>query len=254
MLEKSVSYRDKFRDSAESYDKTTQTKHISLIYDLEKEVLDNFFARIGAKQLSVMDFACGSGRWTSYLETKFNTTIGLDISPAMIDLAKSKCSKANFIVGDITDISAEFDKLKQEFDVITAFRFFKNAEEPLREEAVNVIPNYLKESGYLILDLHLNTYSFMGILANVIKLFKIDRLFDISSIRLKTISLYEIKRLFNKVGLEIVDYWGMGVLPGRSDSILLPLRILYMIEHYFTKNKILRLFSYNILIIAKKVS
>ena len=67
-----------------------------------------------------------------------------------------------------------------------------------------------------------------------------------------TISIGEIQRLLDDSGLEIIDYWGMGVLPGRSNKILLPIKMLYAVERYFTKNKILRSFSYNILIVAKK--
>ena len=252
MLEMKDSYREKFQYNVDNYDVITQSKHISLIYDLEKAVLNEYFTTIGAEQLSVMDFACGSGRWTKYLETKFNKTIGVDISQNMVDLAKTKCNKAEFVVGDITNSSVRVEQLKQDFDVITAFRFFKNAEDSLRQQAIDVLPNYLKNNGYLILDLHLNTYSFMGILANVIKKVKLDRLVNISSMSLITISIGEIQRLLDDSGLEIIDYWGMGVLPGRSNKILLPIKMLYAVERYFTKNKILRSFSYNILIVAKK--
>ena len=39
MLEMKDSYREKFKDNVDYYDVITQSKHISLIYDLEKEVL-----------------------------------------------------------------------------------------------------------------------------------------------------------------------------------------------------------------------
>jgi len=251
MSNNKIEYRQVFQNNVESYERTTQTKHISLIYNLEKEVLDNFFYKINAKDLSVMDFACGSGRWTKYLETKFSKTFGVDVSQKMIDLAKKKCNNTQFIKTDVT--SKNNSMSDQKFDIITAFRFYKNAEKELREDVTKEIPKYLKKGGYFIFDLHLNTYSFNGVFANIIKFLKIDRMVNISKLALTTISLKEIDQLFKNTSLKIIDYWGMGVLPGRANTIILPYKTLYELEKYFTLNKKFRSICYNILIIAEKV-
>lgn len=252
MDDQDINYRQVFQNSVDKYEQTTQTKHISLIYNLEKDVLERFFYEINSGDLSVMDFACGSGRWTKYLETKFKSTVGVDVSRKMIDSAKRKCCKTHFHVTDIT--SNNQVTLKQEFDVITAFRFYKNAEDELREEVTKVIPTYLKENGYFIFDLHLNTYSFNGVVANCIKALKLDKVTSIGKLTIRTISLGDIKQLFENTNLEIVDYWGMGVMPGRSNTTLLPFKVLYELEKYFTLKKLFRNISYNILVIARKIS
>ncbi len=71
-----MSYRNAFKKNVANYEEITKSKYIQLIFGLEKEVLENFFHDIRSKNKSVMDFACGSGRWTKYLETKFKKIIG----------------------------------------------------------------------------------------------------------------------------------------------------------------------------------
>ncbi len=247
---KEESYREGFKKNVSNYEKITQTKHIKLIYNLEKDVLDEIFSKIDSKSKSVMDFACGSGRWTQYLETKFKSTVGVDISEEMVKYAKEKCKKTEFFV---TDITRDKDRIKREFDVLTAFRFYKNAEETLREEATKELVKYVKSDGYFIFDLHLNKYSFMGMWARVLKFLRFDSLLKINPLTVRTISLKDVKGILEENGFEIVDYYGTGFLPGRSNYIILPYNWLYKLESFFTRKKIFRNFSYNLLVVCKKV-
>jgi len=247
-----IDYRDQFRESAEDYEKTTQSRHIRLIYELEKQVLLKLLADMDSRKKACMDLACGTGRWTEILQEHFKETIGVDVSEQMVSLAKQKCQKAEFIVTDITGDDADNRLQGREFDVITAFRFYKNAQEQLREQVTEAIPEYLKKNGLFIFDLHLNTFSFMGILAGIIRFFKLQRPLGIGELTVRTISLNDIKNLFKQSPFEVIDYYGMGVLPGRTNYTLLPKKLLYKIESFFTTHKILRNFSYNILVVAKK--
>lgn len=249
---KQIDYRNRFRKSAKAYDKLTQSKHISLIYELEKQVLAGFLPRIDAETKTVMDFACGTGRWTRFLEKYFKQTTGVDVSEQMIALALNKCKKADFVLTDITSEPLD-EKLKgQQFDVVTAFRFYKNAQMQLREEATEAISKYLKKDGFFIFDLHLNSFSFIGIMANIIRFFNLHKFFNIGELGVKTISLGEIRSLFKNTPFEIVDYYGMGVLPGRSNFVILPRKLLQRIESFFTNRKLFRGISYTILVVAIK--
>jgi len=247
-------YRKHFKKSAEAYDELTQSKHVRLIYELEKRVLANLLPEMNAQQKTLMDFACGTGRWTQFLENYFKETVGVDVSEQMIQLARNKCSKANFIVTDITQNSTDGQLRDKQFDVITAFRFYKNAQPALRRSATEAVAKYLKDDGLFIFDLHLNTFSFMGLLANAIKLSRMQKILKVDNLTVRTISLGRIRELFRNTPLQVVDFYGMGVLPGRSNCTILPQNMLYKVESFFTDKKILRPFSYNILVIAKKNS
>ncbi|MFC5138338.1 class I SAM-dependent methyltransferase [Actinomycetospora rhizophila] len=50
----------------------------------------------------MLDAACGTGRWASHLAGRGHTVIGVDRSPAMLDLARAKLPDARFLHGDLT--------------------------------------------------------------------------------------------------------------------------------------------------------
>ena len=52
----------------------------------------------------VLDAACGTGRWASYLAGRGHTVVGVDRSPAMLDLARAKLPDARFELGDLADL------------------------------------------------------------------------------------------------------------------------------------------------------
>jgi SAM-dependent methyltransferase len=251
-MDEIIDYRNEFKTNVTKYEKLTNSKYIKLIYSIEKEILDSLFEEINAKNKFVMDFACGSGRWTEYLENVFEETVGVDVSEEMLYVAKTKCSCTKFIHSDITSDNVN-NQLKHEmFDVITAFRFYKNAEQNLREAVTNKISMYLKKDGYFIFDLHLNSNSIMGIFAKTIRFLRLEKILKLNKLAIRTISLQDIKEIFEGSDLVIVDYYGMGLLPSRSNYLILPYNLLFKIESYFTKNKLLRNYSYNLLIIARK--
>ena len=249
---KETDYRNMFIDKAEAYEQVVQSKHIRLIYNLEKDIIEKIFSEIDSKEKTLMDFACGSGRWTSVLEKHFLNVVGVDVSEQMISVARKKCENTEFVVTDITSDKIDEALKGKKFDVITAFRFYKNAQDSLRKEATAELPKYLKDDGLFIFDLHLNTFSIMGILASITRFLKFSELFGISKLQIRTMSLSQIRKIFTNSEFEIVDYYGMGILPGRSNYIMLPQKLLYKVESFFTRHKILRNISYNILVIAKK--
>ena len=50
----------------------------------------------------VLDAACGTGRWASYLAARGHVVTGVDQSPAMLDLARAKLPEARFLEGELT--------------------------------------------------------------------------------------------------------------------------------------------------------
>ena len=82
---------------------------------------------------SAADFACGTGRVLEFLGRYFPAPVGIDVSPDMLALARARCPRAKLILGDVTTMPS---LAPGPFDLITAFRFFLNAEPPLRSEVL----------------------------------------------------------------------------------------------------------------------
>src|SRR6201999_2569656 len=51
---------------------------------------------------TVLDAACGTGRWASYLAARGHVVTGVDQSHAMLDLARAKLPDARFLDGELT--------------------------------------------------------------------------------------------------------------------------------------------------------
>ena len=244
------SYRKQFVNYANTYEKITRSKHILALYDIELILLDNiirFF--FNDKQINnYLDFACGTGRFTCKLEKYAKNSYGIDVSEGMINLAKKKCLKTKFMVVDIT----KNQTLNQKYDLVTAFRFFKNAEENLRMDALRSLYDLLKDDGYFIFNIHLNTFSFMGLIANIIRIIKLNKIFSIGDVTIKTLSLNSMKKYLDKTGYKFVDYYGIGLMPGRKNITLLSNKLIKNIEIFFSKNKLFRYFCSNLIIIVQK--
>jgi 2-polyprenyl-3-methyl-5-hydroxy-6-metoxy-1,4-benzoquinol methylase len=98
---------------------------------------------------TVLDYGCATGSIVFGLAGKVKAIYGLDISPKMIEIAKSKITankthNATFLCGDIFN-----GELKEEsFDVITAFSILHLVKDPPR--AFNRINQLLKTGGVFI--------------------------------------------------------------------------------------------------------
>ncbi len=105
-----------------------------------------------------LDFACGTGRIAAVAAGCFSTVVGVDVSATMLQQAKHNCDTVEFIQQDITSVP-----LDRSFDVVTAFRFFLNAQSELRTSALESIHRCLRENGRLVLNIHVNSTSILGI-------------------------------------------------------------------------------------------
>lgn len=115
-------------------------------------IVDRLFPRGVPRYL---DFACGTGRIISSLESRAERAYGVDVSPTMLAEAKRKCRKAEFLQRDIT--RDEFTL--GDFDLVTSFRFFGNAQDQLRTEVLAALYRALKPGGYLLINNHRNSGS-----------------------------------------------------------------------------------------------
>jgi O-antigen/teichoic acid export membrane protein/SAM-dependent methyltransferase len=105
------------------------------------------------------DFACGTGRVLELLGSYVATPVGIDISPDMLSLARDRCPDATIVLGDVTTAPG---LAPGPFDLITAFRFFLNAEPALRSQALGWMRSSLRPGGMLVANFHLNPRSMRG--------------------------------------------------------------------------------------------
>ncbi len=145
----------------EHYETTYKTGYYAHQWDkLERPLLKQVFAKIPNRdKLRYLDFACGTGRILAVGEQYFDNATGVDISNAMIKVANTNCKTARFLERDITQ-----EPIDEQFDVITAFRFFLNAEASLADQILSEIARMLPDGkGKFITNIHMNDRSITGL-------------------------------------------------------------------------------------------
>lgn len=110
------------------------------------EIINKILDGAGVKEgVNVLDVACGTGVLIpDYLERNVASVTGMDISPEMIKIAKSKFPQENvkFICGDVEILTFE-DK----FDCIVVYNAFPHF--PEQERLVKTLAGMLKAGGTL---------------------------------------------------------------------------------------------------------
>jgi SAM-dependent methyltransferase len=82
-----------------------------------------------------LDFAGGTGRITRLLEAMAAQSYGIDISAGMLELARRRCPRTTFLEADVTRQGPGLEPMP----LVTAFRFFGNAQQDLRQEAMRAL-------------------------------------------------------------------------------------------------------------------
>jgi ubiquinone/menaquinone biosynthesis C-methylase UbiE len=126
----------------------------SYMHAREAAVLRSVLRSLGPIE-HALDFACGTGRITGTLQDECGSVIGVDISESMVAQARAAHPRTTFILGDLTrdDLPIQTQQL------VTAFRFFGNAESALRREVLTALHRRLVPGGFLILNNHRNPQS-----------------------------------------------------------------------------------------------
>jgi predicted TPR repeat methyltransferase len=204
-----MKYAQDYREShvgPESWAKDYDSKLFSpgsfdaIMWEREQQLLDRILQVHVPCRESYLDFACGTGRVLAHLERHFQTPVGLDISETMLAVAKQRVPAAKLIEADATRDRAVLDG--QRFDFITAFRFFLNAQPPLREEAMGLLASCLKdERSRLLFNVHGNRHSTRALVAAKARF---------TREQFASMSVRECVGLAERHGLEVVEWYGLG--------------------------------------------
>jgi SAM-dependent methyltransferase len=101
----------------------------------------------------VLDLACGGGRHARLLSHRW-TTIGLDLSPVLLNYARKQAPNAHFVRGDMRVIpfaDASFDVV---VNLFTSFGYF--ADDTSHQRVIGEVARVMRRSGTFVLDF-LNT-------------------------------------------------------------------------------------------------
>lgn len=213
-------YSESHQGRGQDYHETfTNRPGRSLMWDLEQTALQSFVQDLRIE--NVVDFACGTGRITQLLcdalpEAK---VVGVDISESMLEVARTSVPAARFECIDGRDLS---EKLISEdsVDLITAIRFFSNANSSLREAAIDQFTSALRPGGYAVVNNHRNFWSPSYMSRRLKKGAKAPG----------CLNRQVIDPFLNR-GFKVLDRRSLGILPQSDDrSYLMPWRTTYAIE------------------------
>lgn len=189
-----------------------------LMWRLEQQVLIRWAQRLQPE--SVLDFACGTGRIAALVAEHATTArvFGVDVSPSMLEVARSQNPDVEFVKLDDGTLADALGSRSQ--DLVTAFRFFANAEPSLRMEVADQIVKVMKAGGHLIVNNHRNFWSTSYVLRRVRPRAAAPGARN-----------RDIRSLFEQRGLVVRDAVSLGIMPQSDDrSYLAPWSVTERVE------------------------
>lgn len=207
-----------------------------IIWELEKKIIIKFLKKYNTKNTKHLDFASGSGRISKLLERYFKTQCLLDSSKNMLSFAKKILPKSKIINEDFRKIRL----LKKKFDLITAFRFFPNAEPDLRKRAMIFISKHLDKEGIFIFNNHRNFWSLPYIMRRFT--FRSDGFGMTHS---------EILNLLNMCNLQLIETKSVGIFTDKEKGYFINWKIIRDLENLFYKKFNFNKIGYNVIYVVK---
>lgn len=151
---KQVGYRGSHLGKGSAYhEQFFDNSYLAHVFRVEQDILKRVIKEcFGANPIHHLDFACGTGRILHFLNQFTSSSYGVDISGSMLEVAKQFVDGSCLYCCDLTKERIFED---QSFNLITAFRFFPNAEDSLRMDAMNTLARLLRLDGYIVFNNHL---------------------------------------------------------------------------------------------------
>jgi SAM-dependent methyltransferase len=217
----STRYTDRHKGRGHDYDETFSPEvnpYRAMLWRLEQRVLDAILRRhLVPGNITHLDFACGTGRILGHFSEHVASATGIDVSSSMMAVARKAAPRAELIEADLTqqDVLGE-----RRFDLITAFRFFPNAEPELRRTVFGVLARHLAPHGVLVFNNHKNRNSLRR---------RISRLLGREVAR-GTMTHADAEALVAQSGLRILEVVPLASLPLSDRRLLLPVPMVESLE------------------------
>lgn len=210
----------------------------NIIWEQEIKILIKILSDYGPFNLH-LDFAGGTGRIADALTKYIQNQIILDISEEMLSIAKKNLKNATIICKDFRD--CQHDINNNSIDIVTAFRFFSNAENDLRYSAINFLSRVIKKNGLLVCNNHRNFWSIP---------YTINRLLFLNGdVGMLNRTMIE---LANKSGFDFINSYSLGIIPQSEKRSIFPWSFIKFIENKQFKIADKHTLGYNTIFIFRK--
>ena len=202
-----MTYEARFQSAvaAQHYDEAVYARgsHDSHLNVIEERILMQVVRQISAGgRLRYMDFACGTGRILSIVAPHAELAVGVDVSADMLARAQQRVPLAKM---RLHDLLASRTIQEAPFDLITAFRFFLNVEPASRGDYFKALAaNLATRSSLLVFNIHGNRDSVRHLAR-----YRHRRV----PAPMNEMSSRDVETALDRAGLEVVQRWGVGVLP-----------------------------------------
>ena len=239
-----VSHLNKGTDYHETF---SSLPYRAMIWRLEQRLLLKLVRRYFlAEPPRYLDFACGTGRILGYLSPYCSSAVGVDVSPSMLDVARRTGTRAEIIETDIT----RGDELgEREFDLITAFRFFPNAEWQLRKDALGTLAKHLSGEGILVFNNHKNDRSLRRRLGSA-KRWMLHR--NAWARDPRSMSDLDARNLVSEAGLHIDRVYHLAVLPFADHRMWLSERVVTSMERVLSRTPSAQPLAQNLIYVCRR--
>jgi len=203
----------------------------------ERELLFEIVDRwVGGRVRRHLDFACGTGRIVVALRDRADDATAIDASAAMLEVARTKAPDVSFVCGDPT---VDTSLVPGPYDVITAFRFFLNAEERLRHDVLEALRERLGDLGVLVFNVHSNAWSLRALSVWLRRLVFGERGWNQLSHR-------DVRAMVEAHGLQIVDVHGYNYFTSKGATMLSPPAVLRL-ERLISRWRPIRFLAVNLM-------
>jgi len=244
-------YSAKFQEhaKAEEYERFYQHgKADEAMWRIERDFLDDLLRRDGRDWLrcSYLDFACGAGRVIAFLESRVGESRGIDISPEMLQIAAGKVRRSHLLQIDITASETP----ESTYDLITAFRFFLNAEPSLRRAVMKALTRRLKDGrSLLVFTNHGNPLSYKAVLWPYHQLRRRGGKRPVVG---NYMTHWQVMELVERAGLELVEHYGYGFVSPKL--FRLAPAISWHVERWSALQPVINRFGVNQVYVARLAS
>lgn len=229
-------------EAGEDYDSLVYAlnSYGSFIWELQKPLVLATVSSLAARRkgLKYLDFACGTARVLAAIQPLVATAVGVDVSGPMLARAAEKAPGAILKQGDLLQNPTLVD---HDYDVITAFRFFLNADTARRLPTLRCLAQRLKDDGsLLIFNVHGNSHG-------------LDGLVSLRDRRFVTMSPRQIRNLIAQAGLLVEAWFGFGLTPACGGAPHLR-RIARAADVWAAQHQALRPISRDLLFVCRRRS
>ncbi len=104
----------------------------------------------------ILDLGCGTGRHLKVLQSRHTQSIGVDLSPTLLNEA-NKTGCQNLIRADFRSLPFKANSIKMVCSFFSSFGYFEKAEDDW--DFFNVLSSLVQNDGYLFLDLPNGPYT-----------------------------------------------------------------------------------------------